>query len=126
MNVIEDTLLGPIGIKTLDPSDWNYRGDYDNSNNSNDYLVAQGFNYHQGPEWVWPVGYYLMARLKFAHFFHQENATIQYVKAILSKHFDYLITSFWRGLPELTNSDGKLCRDSSESQAWSAATILEV
>jgi glycogen debranching enzyme len=31
---------GCMGIKTLDPSDKNYKGDYDNSDATN------GFNYH--------------------------------------------------------------------------------
>jgi glycogen debranching enzyme len=31
----------------------------------------------------------------------------------------------FEGLPELTNSNGKLCKFSCETQAWSVATLLD-
>jgi glycogen debranching enzyme len=108
-----------IGIKTLADSDPAYRGFYDNENDSTDISVAHGFSYHNGPEWVWPVGYFLMAQLRF-----WKNLDI--VDKCLAAHLSYFERSDWMSLPELTNSFGEYCPFSCESQAWSVGTLIEV
>lgn len=122
LKLVEETLVGPLGIKTLDPSDWNYRGDYFNSNDSDDPKVAHGFNYHQGPEWLWPMGYFLRASYSFTN---DKNIIIVKLLKILSKHYCAIESNPWFGLPELTNSNGDHCPDSCHTQAWTIGTLLD-
>lgn len=77
-------------------------------------------------EWVWPIGFYLRARLIFAEKNNRLAETIAETYAILSAHLREIKTTHWRGLAELTNENGSYCRDSCRSQAWSMATVLEV
>ncbi|KAM3604619.1 uncharacterized protein V6R79_013990 [Siganus canaliculatus] len=128
LEVAEKKLLGPLGMKTLDPDDMVYCGVYDNALDNDNYNLSKGFNYHQGPEWLWPVGYFLRAKLYFAKKLGDEtyNKTVTVVKNILSRHYTHLERSPWKGLPELTNENGQYCPFSCETQAWSLATVLEV
>lgn len=107
-----------MGIKTLDPSDKNYKGDYVNSDDS------CGWNYHQGPEWLWPVGFFLKAKMLFEDYSSKDQLREDIMKWLLP-HQKHLLTDPWEGLPELTNSHGKPCPDSCTTQAWSVATILD-
>jgi glycogen debranching enzyme len=123
LDTIESTLVSRLGMRTLDPTDWNYHGDYINSDSSDQFSTANGFNYHNGPEWLWPVGFYLRARLRF--FDDDPDLTRRFVRGKLIAHYQHLEQSDWFGLPELTNSNGKYCADSCVLQAWSHATLLD-
>ncbi|KAK9462891.1 glucanotransferase domain of glycogen debranching enzyme-domain-containing protein [Lipomyces oligophaga] len=128
---LADTIIrGPYGMATLDPSDLNYRPFYNNSEDSTDFKTAKGRNYHQGPEWLWCTGYFLRA---FLHFdllrkttMIEKLETLQQLNSRLEGHQKWIRESAWAGLTELTNKDGQLCHDSSPTQAWSSATLIDL
>ncbi|KAG9297134.1 hypothetical protein G9A89_019415 [Geosiphon pyriformis] len=130
LNVAREIILGPVGMRTLDPQDPAYRGYYDNGNDGTDKSVAKGWNYHQGPEWVWVTGYFLRAYLYYDTRVgagkDNPHETIHNITRILLPHRKIIETSPWAGLPELTNADGAECHDACPTQAWSAATLLDL
>jgi glycogen debranching enzyme len=126
LQVVRSKLLGPLGMVTLDPDDWTYRGYYDNANQSSDRNVAHGYNYHQGPEWVWPVGYFLRAYLYFGKILGKQREAQGFCMSVMSAHYTHVQQSHVRGVPELTNKNGENCPHSNPIQAWSMACILEV
>ncbi|KAK2754210.1 hypothetical protein FQN54_007089 [Arachnomyces sp. PD_36] len=126
-----DTVLcGPTGMATLDPSDLNYHPNYNNGEDSTDFATSKGRNYHQGPEWVWPRGYFLRAWLQFdlprRKTAHERTEMFQLITKRLEGCKRAIGESDWRGLTELTNKDGSYCADSSPTQAWSAGCLLDL
>jgi glycogen debranching enzyme len=112
----DKVLRGPTGMATLDPADLNYRPHYNNSEDSTDFATSKGRNYHQGPEWLWPTGFFLRALLKFdlkrrtgpegkTEAFQQITRRLEGCKEAISG-------SDWAGLAELTNKGGEFCADS--------------
>jgi glycogen debranching enzyme len=120
LNLVEEWLMGKIGMKTLYSKDWRYHPYYDNSNDSDNYMIAKGFNYHNGPEWVWPVGYFFRASMKFG------RGVTPGMAHMLANIKSALINSWAVGLPELTQENGITCNDSCVTQAWSIAAILDI
>lgn len=130
LKIADDVIRGPTGMATLDPSDLNYRPYYINSEDSTDFATSKGRNYHQGPEWLWPTGFFLRALLKFdlmrrttpagkLESFQQVTKRLAGCKAAIKE-------SPWKGLTELTNKNGSFCNDSSPTQAWSAGCMIDL
>jgi len=123
LRLADQVLRGPLGMKTLDPEDLQYRPTYDNSNDSSDPAIAKGLNYHNGPEWGWPLGYFLKAYLEFDKV--NQDDTLHYLHRLLLEARGQIERDCWRGLPELANRNGGYCEDSCRTQAWSASTLLD-
>ncbi|KAG6007007.1 hypothetical protein E4U21_006527 [Claviceps maximensis] len=126
----DSVLRGPTGMATLDPADLNYRPYYRNSEDSDDFATSKGRNYHQGPEWLWPTGFFLRALLKFdlkrrttpagrVEAFQQVTRRLVGCKQMIQQ-------SPWAGLTELTQKNGEYCPDSSPTQAWSAGCLIDL
>ena len=130
LSMVDRFLRGPLGMATLDPSDLNYRPYYINSDDSNDFHTAKGRNYHQGPEWLWPTGFFLRALLKFdlmrRRTAEERVEAFQQVTWRLSGCERAIEENPWAGLTELTNKDGALCADSCPTQAWSAGCLIDL
>lgn len=130
--VADSALRGPTGMATLDPADLNYRPYYRNSEDSTDFATSKGRNYHQGPEWLWPTGFFLRALLKFdlqrRDLNDSEGRTeaFQQVTRRLIGCKQMIQRSVWAGLTELTNKNGEECADSSPTQAWSAGCLIDL
>jgi len=125
LQLVKSVLLGPLGMKTLDPADWAYRPEYDQQLDSTDRSMSKGYSYHQGPEWLWPVGMFLRAYIRFHRLQLSKQQLCDFVFSSLRNHRSHLLASDWAGLPELTNRDATPCKYSCPTQAWSFATIID-
>ena len=116
LELADKVIRGPTGMATLDPADLNYRPYYNNSEDSTDFATSKGRNYHQGPEWLWPTGYFLRALLKFD--LKRRNGpegrveAFQQITRRLQDCKEAIQSSPWAGLAELTQKNGEFCPDS--------------
>lgn len=64
-------------------------------------------------EWIWPIGYFLRAKLYYAKALEPKKkgllkSTISFIKTRLTSHYAHVMDSPWQSLPELTNSNGQV------------------
>ena len=75
-----------IGVSTLSDKHNFYTPFYDNSDDSNDAKIAHGFSYHNGPEWVWLYGFYIVAKINF----ESSRVSKKRMMALLQDHVTHL------------------------------------
>lgn len=119
---VEKFLLGEhsLGVSTLSENHSIYSSYYDNGDMSNCPNTSHGYSYHNGPEWVWLYGFYILAKIEF----NEEHPTKSMMLALLQPHAKHIYSDEWCSLPEITNKDGERNQFSCNAQAWSISSIL--
>ena len=104
---VKHKLLSGVALKSVDPKYLHFTENY----------TCDSDNYHNGPQWIWLYGKYIIARFIFAPDSMPTNPFHELERI--------LYESPAKALPEIINADGSRCEWSCDSQAWSNACILE-
>lgn len=114
VEICERELLTPIGMRTLAPSDSNYKGIY------NGDVAKRDAAYHNGTVWPWLFGHFGEAMLKTASDRKQAENKI---KTILLNFQDHLNEAGIGSISEIFDGDEPQIARGCIAQAWSIAEI---
>ena len=117
VDAVEEKLLTPFGLKTLDPRDPRYAPHYKGDPATRDAA------YHQGTVWPWLIGPFLTAYQKV----HGKSAKVQ---SHIRAHLALLLTHLWEAglgtVSEIFDADMPHEPRGCIAQAWSVGEILRV
>jgi predicted glycogen debranching enzyme len=112
LNVVREQLLTPFGLRSLAPSDANYKSRYDGD------LRARDAAYHEGTVWAWLIGPFFDAWLR------ANPADWETARAILAG-FDSEMSEAGIGtISEVFDADPPYTPRGCIAQAWSVAEVL--
>ena len=117
VELVEKHLLTPYGLRTLSPSDPNYRGRYTGNQSSRDGA------YHQGTVWPWLLGPFISAYLR-AH--GKNEASSRQAHQWLAPLREHLLGPGVGQINEIFEGDAPHRPVGCIAQAWSIAEILRV
>jgi predicted glycogen debranching enzyme len=113
--VVQEHLLTPYGLRTLAPSNPNYRGRYTGDQTSRDGA------YHQGTVWPWLLGPFLSGYLKV---YGHGEAALRQTRAWLEPLQAHLLGRGVGQINEIFEGDAPHRPVGCIAQAWSVAEIL--
>jgi predicted glycogen debranching enzyme len=117
VRAVEHHLMTPYGLRSLAPSDPQYRGRYEGDPWQRDSA------YHQGTVWPWLLGPFLTAYLKVHR--HSDRAREQASKWMTELQ-RYMNEDGLGQLPEVFDGDAPHRAGGCMAQAWSVAELLRV
>ncbi len=115
VDVVQQHLLTPYGLRTLAPSDPQYQGRYTGDPHSRDGA------YHQGTVWPWLMGPFITAFIKVNG---GSQAARQQAETWLSSLKDHLADAGLGHISEIFDGDSPHRPVGCTAQAWSVAEIL--
>jgi predicted glycogen debranching enzyme len=117
LRIVQDRLLTPMGLRTLDPGDGRYRRRYGNSWESRDRA------YHQGTVWAWLMGPFLEAYLRV----HQYKPfALAQARQWLASYDAHLETAGLGYISEIFDADPPHAPRGCIAQAWSVGEVLRL
>ena len=111
VSILENHLLTPRGLRSLDPSDSRYCGRYSGSPSQRDSV------YHQGPVWGWLLGPFSLAHFKV---FKDQQAALKFLEPMA----DHLKEAGLGTCSEIFDGDAPFAPKGCIAQAWTVAEIL--
>ena len=111
VDLCEERLLTPRGLRTLDPADLAYVGRYGGGR------VERDAAYHQGTVWAWLIGPFTSAHFKV---YEDPDAA----RSFLTPFFEHLSEHGLGSISEIFDGDPPHTARGCPAQAWSVAEVL--
>ncbi|MBP3284952.1 MAG: glycogen debranching enzyme family protein [Clostridia bacterium] len=110
---VAESLYTPVGLRSLAPSDKNYKGIYIGD------IWSRDTAYHQGTVWTWPLGYFITASKKL------QIKDKRYTVETIVKNIQYTLTEETLGqISEIFDGDKPYTPRGCYAQAWSVGEVL--
>lgn len=117
VNIARETLLTPVGLRTLAPGSPKYVGRYEGD------MMQRDAAYHNGTVWPWLIGPYCEALLRSENF--SDDAKLE-VRETIAPLLADLNNGCLGQLAEIYDGDEPRHADGCPAQAWSVAEMLRV
>ncbi|WP_031495714.1 amylo-alpha-1,6-glucosidase [Bryobacter aggregatus] len=115
LQVVDQQLLTPFGLRTLAPGEEDYEGRYEGGPESRDRA------YHQGTVWPWLFGPYGRACLRVRR---ETGPERERLRSLLQPLLQHMGRGCLGQLPEVFDGDAPHRPGGTPAQAWSVAEIL--